>query len=152
MAYYKLMSFDKSNEKTAFKVNLADVTPANFDAVSTTLLAEFIGLVEGLSLIEWKDVDLVSEEYGEVGSLPSEPHAQRELKARFEYAAAGNGRKGTVSVPAPDMDDVAQAGSDAINLADIEVAAYVAALETYSVSRDGAGVTVTGGRVVGRNI
>lgn len=151
MPYYKMQSRDKSGEPTSFKVNLPDVTPANFDAVVGSDLTTFIGLVEDLSLSEWKDVDLISEEYLETATLPTDPYAQREVKGKFTYVATG-GRKGSVAVPAPDLDDMAQPGTDVINMADTEVAAYKSALETYAVSRDGAAITVIGGKIVGRNI
>lgn len=151
MAYYKFMSFDKSGEPTSFKIHLLDIDGTNFEAHAGAILNDGIALVEGLSLLEWKDVDLVSEVHTGSGQNPTNPYAQRELKARFDFVDP-QGRKGSLSVPAPDMDDVAQPGTDAINLADAEVAAYVNALEIWAVSRFGEPISVVGGEIVGRNI
>lgn len=91
----------------------------------------------------------------EVGAFsderPASPYAHREVGLRFFYHD-GLGNKGNLTIPAPDLANIAVTpGTDLADLTDSEVAALVALIEANVEMVDGEGVTVDRAVVVGRN-
>jgi len=140
---------DHSGEKSKLSVYLPDVTPANFD----DMVSDLDGLkvaIAALSLCNLGAVaELVSESHTDVATIPTDPYAQRERRAIFSCIDSVTGRKFTIGVPAPDLDDMAISGTDAINMGNLEVAAYVTALGTFALSPEGNAFAVIKGRVTG---
>lgn len=143
-----MQALDRSGEKSSVGFYLADVTPANFDD-AVGLMDDLESALEQISLCSWGGGSLISEVYTDVGSLPASPYAQRERRALFTCVDTVTGRRFTVGVPCPDMTDMGIPGTDAVNLTDTEVSAYVTALETFAASPEGNPLTVVSGKVVG---
>lgn len=87
------------------------------------------------------------------GSYPTDQLAQRELKVLVGYSDDVNGKKYTMTVPAPDVSLLTiAAGTDLIDITTgTEVLALVSAIETYGRSELGNAITVNYMRLVGRN-
>jgi hypothetical protein len=84
--------------------------------------------------------------------LPTDAAAQRELGLRLWYKDDVNFKKFYITVPAPDVDLVAEQGSNEVDLSGpAVVSALVTALEALMVSPYGNSVTFYRGMIVGRN-
>jgi len=147
---YATFSFlDHSAEKSSLSVYLPDITPANFD----DMVSDIDGLrlaIDGITLCSMGAVaELVSESHTDVATLPTDPYAQRERRAIFSCVDSVSGRHFSIGVPAPDLGDMAISGTDAINLANVEVAAYITALGTFALSPEGNAFAVIKGKVIG---
>jgi len=143
--HVKFLDRDYSNEPTSVTLYLADITPANYEQMRDFGIQELKDALAGISLLDWTSYDFVCEVHPDIGTLPASPYAQRERRAIFTCVDNATGAFFDIGVPAPDMDDTAQAGTDIIPLAQVDVAAYVAAIELLSVSPDGNSLTVVKG-------
>jgi len=143
--HIKFMDRDHSGEPTSVTIYVPDVTPGNFENWRDVGIDAIATALAGASHLTWQSYDFVSEVHPDVGVLPSSPYAQRERRAIFKCIDNVTGAFFEIGVPAPDMDDTAIAGTDVIPLAQVDVAAYVAALELLSVSPDGNALTVVSG-------
>lgn len=86
---------------------------------------------------------------------PASNLAQRELKILLQYVGDTSQKKFTIEVACPDLAALTLVGKDDVELADAGImAAYVTAFEQIARSPDDdtETVTVTGARIVGRNI
>jgi len=149
--HVKFLDRDYSNEPTSLTLYLPDVTPANYESIRDTAVVNIQGALQGVSHLNWSSYDLITEVHSDVGTLPSSPYAQRERRAIFTCIDNSTGALFDIGVPAPDMDDTAIPGTDVIPLSQVDVAAYVAAVELLTVSPDGNSVTVVKGVNKGRN-
>jgi len=150
--YTTFQFLDRSGEKSSLKMYLPDVTNVNYDTTVATLTDIRLAL-QALTLCSMgSQPELVSEVHTDVATLPSDPYAQRESRAMFECADATTGRRFKIGVPCPDLGDMGIPGTDAVNLSDVEVAAYITALGLWSVSPEGNAYSVIKGQVQGRNI
>jgi len=147
--YVTFKTIDHSREPTGLTVQLPDITPTNFENYKNTLLPELETLLEGVSLLTFSNWDFVSESHVDVGTLPASPWAQRESRAIFECVDVALGRNFVIGVPCPDLTDMAQAGSDAINLANADVALYISTLASAARSPFGNTMAVIAGRITG---
>jgi len=141
---------DRSGERSKVKFSLPDVTNVNFSATVTILNEDLYDALVAVSLCTVGLPELVSEVHTDVATLPSDPYAQRESRAMFECADAVTGRRFKIGVPCPDLGDMGIPGTDAVNLADVEVAAYITALGLWAVSPEDNAFSVIKGRVEGR--
>lgn len=83
-------------------------------------------------------------------AVASDPDAQRESGARFFFYESVTNKKGYITVPMPDLQNVAiLAGTDLLDLTDTEAAAIVTWIEA-NVELAGQSVTVSKASVVGR--
>lgn len=142
-------TYDHSGEKSAVSFYTQAVTNLTYN----DRVAENDDLklaLEGITLTTWGNYDYVSVIHSDVGSLPASPYAQREIRAIFDCVSS-NGKKFQLGIPCPDMNNLAQPGTDAINLLDAQVAAYIATLVAEAVAPDGGAINVVGGTIVGRN-
>lgn len=140
---------DRSAERSKMSVYVPDVTPANLDGTKAALL-DLRTAISALCLCSMGATpELVSEVHSDVATLPASPYAQRERRAIFDCIDSVSGRRFDIGVPCPDMTDMALPGTDAINLADTEVALYVAALLAKSVSPEGNAFQVIKGKIIG---
>jgi len=149
--HVKFLDRDYSNEPTSLTLYLPDITPINFESTRDSTVLNLQAVLMDVSHLNWSSYDLIVEVHPDVGTLPASPYAQRERRAIFTCIDNATGSLFDVGVPAPDMDDTAIAGTDVIPLSQVDVAAYVAALELLTVSPDGNSVTVVKGVNKGRN-
>lgn len=147
---YATFSFlDHSGERAKMSVYVPDVTGGNLDNTKAGLL-DLRAAIAALCLCSIGTTpELVSEVHTDVATLPASPYAQRERRAIFYCIDSVSGRKFDIGVPCPDMTDMALPGTDAINMADTEVAAYVTVLLAKAVSPEGNAFQVIKGKVIG---
>lgn len=140
---------DRSNEKTSTGFWGPTLTALNFTgelakADAVRVAAAAISLCNESALT----ANVIVHNASPV--TPSSPFAQRELLVKVYYVDTVNGRKGTTSIPGPDLSLLTLSG-DEVLLADGDVMeAFVTALED-TLSRDGNAITVTRAVVMGRN-
>jgi len=147
---------DYSNETSRVGLYLPELTPGNYDSVTGDQVGESVGdirvamnaLIAGNHLR--RTVTAVT--YNDTATLPTDPNAQRERKARFVYRDTVNGELGSFELPTADNSVLAQAGTDVIDLEEVAVAAFVAVVEANAVSRDGNAIEIQSAQLVGRNI
>jgi len=150
--YTTYQFLDRSGEKSSLKMYLPDVTNVNY-ATTVVALSDIRVALLALTLCSMgTQSELVCEVHSDVATLPSDPYAQRESRAMFSCADAVTGRQFKIGVPCPDLGDMGIPGTDAVNLSDVEVAAYVTALGLWSVSPEGNAYSVIRGQVQGRNV
>jgi len=81
---------------------------------------------------------------------PANPYAQREIGLRLFYSDNVNGRKYSLTIPAPDLIVMSQGGTDLIDLTGSLADPLVAAMQAVMQSPDDNPVTIYKGVIVGR--
>jgi len=144
---------DRSGEESSLKLHLPDVTPANYAAMLTGVNTDLHEAITELTLCAvGATPEIVCEVHADSAAIPADPYAQRERRAIFSFIDSVTTRKFIIGVPAPDLGDMSIPGTDAINLDNIDVDAYLTALASYALSPEGNAFSVIRGRVEGRNI
>lgn len=144
---------DYSGETASVTIPGPALTGANYDAQ----VAEATGLAATLQAITLGEVQsyvLTAENETISGDLPTSPYAQREVKLHFTYSDNVTGKRGSFTVPAPDLANLdTTPSSDAVTLADAGImAAFVTAIQGFMLSPEGNAITIQSARVVGRNL
>lgn len=147
---------DHSNEVSSMGAYLPDITAANYEAVTGDGAGQSVGEIRlamnPLILGNHLRRTVTSDVYADVATLPANGAAQRERKARFTYRDTVNARLGSFEVPTFDSETFATPGTDVLDLTDATLAAFVTAMETHAVSRDGNAIQIVSAQIVGRNI
>lgn len=143
---------DYSNELSNFGVTSLSLSAANFDA-QLAALASLSSAVENLT-IGHLDKYAVATIPLDTPITPSDPFAQRELKWLVSYTGDVSGKLFQIEIAAPDATDNLVPNSDLADIGSADWLAFVAAFEAVARSPDNGteAVTVTGARLVGRNI
>jgi len=143
---------DYSNEKSTFQVNSIVLNAGNFAAQSTAAAA-LVGTVEDLTIGEITKQTL-NQIVLDAPAVPTDVYAQRELKWLVTYQGDVSGKLFSIEIACPDITGNIVPGTDLADLASTDWAAFVTAFEAYAKSPDNGteAVTVTGARLVGRNI
>lgn len=147
---------DFSDESSGVSIQIPEITSANFDEIlgdgalegRGILRAALDGVTRGLRVRE--SAVAVSEVFA--GSVTDED-AQREDGLRVWGRGDSSGKLFSITIPTADRANLAQAGTDDVDLAGTEMAALVTALETYWKADYGAAledITVTAARLVSR--
>lgn len=147
-AIFKAKDHDK--EGTRFGVYLATITSANLDAT----VAAIAGLQTAINAIVLGTYDGLDVKVSELkaSSVPVDPFAQRESKWRVEFTDNVDPMgDGSFEIGMPDLTKLNPNSADA-DLTDVDIAAFVTALQATCVSRLGNGINVTSITHVGRNI
>lgn len=152
---YTATVIDKSDEASTVSFNLPDITSLNADDVLGNTVDDAVGGIR-LAMAPlilgnyWKHQvnQLVSDEGR---TTPANGFAQREFKAIFYGVDNVNGRRLSFEVPTFDAGTFAQDNTDELDLTDVALAAFVTAVQTYAISRDGNAITITRARIVGRS-
>lgn len=143
---------DYSNEKSSFGVTSITANAGNL-AAQQTAAAALVAAVEDLTIGEVvkQSMNLVILDSP---ATPTSPYAQREMKWLVSYIGDSSGKAFSVEIAAPDITDNVVPNSDVADLNSTDWAAFVTAFEAYVRSPDNGTetVTVTGARLVGRNI
>lgn len=142
---------DVSGEKSTATLNMND----QGGSVTITDIASLVTTAEtalnGVSLATLFSVAFRQQFVDDPATLPASPYAQREAGMRFFYHSNVTGKKGRLTVPAPDMANCALlAGTDLFDPADTEVAALITWIESY-VTINSEAVTVDSVMYIGRN-
>lgn len=84
--------------------------------------------------------------------VPTDAFAQRETALWIQWQDSVNGKYGSMSIPGPDLDLLAQAGTDEVDLAsNVAAIALTGVLELNLVSEFGNAINITRMRIVGRS-
>ena len=141
---------DHSDEYSPVALHIPDVdetswlaTDASILAIQTALGALTMGNIATRNLNAYKV--MVDD------TRPSDAAAQRELGLRLFYQDDVNGKKFHVTIPCPDVDLIAEPGSNEVDLSGVSVVnTFVTAIEALMVSPYGNSVTFNKGLIVGR--
>lgn len=143
---------DYSNELSSFGVNSVAVTEVNLSA-QLTAAAVLVAAVTDLTIgvITKQTMQLVPYE---TTGTPTSPYAQREMKWLVSYRGDESGKLFQIEIAAPDITGNVVPNSDIADLSSADWVAFISAFEAFvrSPDDDTETVTVTGARLVGRNI
>lgn len=142
---------DKSKELSTFRVRVDDQEGADVWTVVTGLGSALEALVEDLTIGVLASMTYSQGAIAEDEGVPASGFAQREAGLRFFYTDQSNGKKGNITIAAPDSGTLAVEGTDEVPLATTEVAAMVTWLEANALSIDGNAIAVDKAVLVGRN-
>jgi len=157
---FSLTYLDYSNERSSVSVEIPLVTAANFAATATlinNLVAAAVNIIGGTLNRRILTIPTPAS-----GLVPADELAQREDKWIVGYTdttanlAAGvtnpyYGKRFTVGIATADLLNHLSSNSDFADLADAEIAAFVAAFEALAKSPTGGDVEVNYLKFVGRN-
>lgn len=140
------------NEKPSFGIPFVGLTAASYDAFVGATLPALRAAIEAITLGDVMGTEIVGVVYQDVGTLPNEPFAQREIKGRFTFIDVSNNRPMSVSIPAIDLDNVSQFGTDVLDISgNAFILAFQAAVELHARSPYGNNVSIQSGKLVGVN-
>lgn len=147
---------DNSGENSVVTFYLPDVDESNYNDVTGNGPAQNVGdlrlALAAITLCNFVRHTVTTEVYSELGELPASPWAQRELKLLVQYVDNVTSKRYTVTIPGPDLDLLAQPGTDVVDhVSNVVAAAFVTAFETNARSQDGNAISVIGMRIIGRN-
>lgn len=150
--YYGFSVLDYSNEKSGSKVNFGAVTALNIAGVLAQIgdLRTAIGniILGVVGSDRW-----IGDSTTLTSTPPADAGAQVELKFQFTYEGATSHKKFRIEIPTADPTKTLP-GTDMVDMADTDIAAFVTAFETLAKSPDNdtEAVNVIEGRLVGRNV
>lgn len=146
---------DNSNETSSVRFYLPEMDNTNFEGTvnDTTGAVGLIRLAMN-ALIEGNHLrrTVTAAVYEDAATLPASGWAQREIKAQFTFRDTVTAETGTFEIPTFDAGTFAESGTDVLDLEEIGLAAFVAAVEANAVSRQGNAIEIVSARIVGRNI
>jgi hypothetical protein len=156
MPHYGSLTFtDRTWEKSRSTFNTYATTVVSLP----DLLIDWGALktaIDAISLCEMASERLVMDETVLSTARPTAGYAVRELKLRIDYSGDVSGKKYSVTIPGPDINNLTYLGeTDFIDIADGGImAAFVTAFETFvrTPDDDTETVTVLAAEVVGRNL
>lgn len=146
------LDYSGENSRAEFYMNVAgtDYAAVIAEAAKGTagsVAAEICGLTDCTCTIS--DIQALSTKYGD--PAPVVKTAQRELGLLIIYTDSVTGKKYRMTIPGPKWATLGQAGTDMVDTSQALWTAFVTAFEAHAVSEVGNAVTVTSGRLVGRN-
>lgn len=144
---------DYSNEQSQHRIDIVDLTAANFDAWvgAGGIIPDYYDALNAITLgnisrerITARNILISSAPAGSV-------YAQVELKWQLSYTDATTGKVWQREIPTPDL-TLLVAGSDLMNMASGAGLAFKTAFELAARSPEGNLVVLNTVRVVGRNL
>lgn len=149
----RLGFIDRSGEKSHTTLYIPQITAANHDAVvgAAGNVDALRAAIAAASLCNYDIMTVTHSKEYDIPTVPADDFAQRELGLEVSWVDNVNpATKGKFTIPGPDLDAFAEAGTDIVDLEEVAPAALKLALETYAVSSAGNAMTITQMRVVGR--
>lgn len=150
---YALSFEDYSKERSNMRIVITQLTAGNV-AAQEALLGTLLSAIQAITLGAVRtETVLWRKDEVDVAAV-TDPLAQREIKALVGYHDDVTGKKYRVEIPTLDLVTVGLvAGSDLVDLADPQAAAFVSAFEAVATDPDTGLNTVTVDyiRFVGRN-
>lgn len=146
---------DHSEEYSRFELNIPDLDETNIVA-NELLITAVRTAIAALTMGEIAEETVLLRKSVVSTATPSDAAAQRELGLRLFYrdldSPAGAGKKFHVTIGCPDVDNIAQQGTNEVDITGVAVvSAIVTALEALIVSPYGGSVQFYKGLIVGRN-
>ena len=155
MGLTSIRYLDASGEESSFQINTPTLTVANVEnftsEVATNAYADLMAAIDALTLMNRVGGSVGAKSVAYAGAQPADQNAQRERRLLLKFRDTVTGLKGSCSVPGIDLSLVGQGGTDAVDLAQTQVAALVAILEADYVSNAGNPILFYEARHVGRN-
>lgn len=152
MARVNVTITDASQENSSFGYEAAALTSGTI--VAQTAL--HVALADATELITIGHVSkqVLGQVFLDDPEVPTNPYAQRELKALVTYAGVITGKKFQIEIAAPNLEDTLVSGTDQFNIDIDPWAAWITAFVGVAKSPDDPteSVIVLGARLVGRNI
>lgn len=144
---------DYSNEVSSHRIDIVDLTSANFDAYvgAGGFIPDYYDALNGITLGNISRERITARNILVSNAPAGSVYAQVELKWQLTYTDNVNGKQWQREVPTPDL-TLLVAGSDLMNMAAGAGLAFKTAFEAAAVSPDGNAVTLNQVRVVGRNL
>lgn len=146
---------DASGEQSSFQIGTPTLNVGNIEnftsEVATNAYADLVAAIDALTLMTRQKGTVTAKATEYINGAPADQNAQRERKLLLKFQDNVTGLKGTCTVPGVNLSLVAQAGTDAVDLAQAQVAALVTVLEANYVSNAGNAITFYEARHVGRN-
>lgn len=127
--------------------NLAGTLSGALPATGGSLAAAMCALSGCTCIIS--DVQAAQNQFAK--TPPASAFAQRELGLLVTYQDTVTKKNYRLTIPGPAWDTIGQVGSDLVDPNAAAWTTFVTAFEANALSPDGNAVTVTGGRLVGRN-
>lgn len=150
-----LTFLDESGEKSSVDYYVpavdAGTIAAKLDDANPQTAGSTSILMSGLSLCTCIAESLSAADNKFAQTPPGNLFAQREIGLMVSYTDTVTGKNYRLTIPGPDWANIGLSGTDTVDPNDAEWTAFVAQFELKAVSPDGNAVTVTGGRLVGRN-
>lgn len=155
VATVSITLLDKSKEKSTVQYYTAPLTAGNIASVENNadfgVAATLAARIASLSLMT-PISSKISDEVAKAASvLPGNMFAQREIGLQVSYADNVTGENYHLTIPGPDWANLGLNNSDQVDETKAAWTQFKADFEAGAVSKDGNAVTVTGGRLVGRN-
>jgi len=146
---------DNSGEKSTVRFPIVDVTTAN---IETMKAQSFFPIAQSIAKAI-ADISLCTPIKSQISldpalypdTRPESMYAQRELGLLVEMQDVVTSKRSHFTVPGVDWEAIGLPGSDRVDETAAGWTELVTRVELYVQSEDGNAVTVTGGRLVGRN-
>lgn len=152
MPHYTSFSVrDYSEETSTFRLNVGALTALSLPGFLTAFGNLKTGVTNIILGVLGKE-KIVMDDTVLSNAAPADSAAQVELKFLFSYEGDTSKKKFQFEVPTPDTSKII-AGSDMVDVADVDVAAFITAVEAIGRSPDSdvETITVLDARLVGRN-
>ncbi len=151
MSLATIQWLDFSGEKSSVAFNLVTPSGATYDWDALELILDGIGdAIEAVCLCTRGPENIRVEAAAGSITLPTDEEAQRELALRIFYHDTTTNKKFHLSVPGPDLAQMAVAGQDVVDFTSGAMATLLSALESDMKSPDGNAIVVDKGVIVGR--
>lgn len=150
-----LTFLDESGEKSRVEYTIADVGAGNvagiIDNAQFSTAGSLAALFASLSLCTPIQSEVTASVVKSPQTSPGSNFAQREIGLMVSYTDNVTGKMFRVTIPGPDWANIGLAGSDQVNPEAAQWTAFKTKFEADVKSPDGNAVTISGGRLVGRN-
>lgn len=151
MSLATIQFLDFSGEKSSVAFNLVTPSGATYDWDALEATLDTIGdAIEAICLCTRGPENIRVEAAPGSVTLPTDEEAQRELALRIFYHDDTSNKKYHVSIPGPDLAQMAVAGQDVVDFSAGAMATLLAALESDMLSPEGNAIVVDKGVIVGR--
>lgn len=155
MPYVTHTIIDHSGETSFTRHFLPAINAGNYATITGNTVGQNVGdLRIALGAItdgNFVKHEVTAQEPTLPNTVPTDPNAQRENKLLVRYVSSAN-RRGSIEIPGPNLDVLAQPDTDQVDPASTQWLALVGELETTCVDSYGDTITVTDGRIVGRRL
>jgi hypothetical protein len=141
--FFTILMQDRDDDNRQFTLPATQITAANHDA-QYALAQALVAGIEGISRLTTKQWDFGARRTETGTARPTQGSAQVNIEWLVKYIEATTGTVSTVRIGGAyiDLGDVLVPGSNVADLAQTEMAAFVAAFEAYVLGPAGNAVTV----------
>lgn len=153
--FAEIAFLDRGNSVSRVKIYTPDVDGTALTTwqgvIDNVLTSGLLFLFQQITYDNIVGMHLVTKNVAFSATTPTDPAARNAFALRVVYQDNVTAQKYHLTIPAPILTTMEQAGSDWIDTADVAFSAWAAAFQTLARSPDGNAVTVLGARIVGRS-